>query len=264
MRSPSSTFDLRAALCEEVNEAIAALDRDAKAVHACRVKLKRARALARIGHVFAPGMAAVFNDTAREIMHELAIARNLAALSKAARKLAKRSKKRAKASLRCLSQALTEQRKAAGPPDLAAVETGLRDLLALAQVWPEASALQVRRGARYVARRARRAWRKGRDADASVEKRHEWRQREKDRLYVSSILGEAWPRRHRRARNERLVDLLGREHDLMLLTQRVENSPEFTGGGDNAEAAIEALQARRRQLLKRARRVAERLHSCRA
>ncbi len=88
MRSPGSAFDLREALCEEVRGAIQALeggDGGKKAVHAARVRLKRARALARVGHAFAPGLAAVFNDSARAIMSSLAEARNLAALAKAAR-----------------------------------------------------------------------------------------------------------------------------------------------------------------------------------
>ncbi|MBS0384058.1 MAG: CHAD domain-containing protein, partial [Proteobacteria bacterium] len=157
MRSPGASFDIRAALSEEVRAAAAALDDGASgAIHACRVRLKRAQALARVGHAFAPGLAAVFNNSARAIMDSLAEARNLAALSKAARKMAKRSGKPARTVLRTAGAALENARKAAAPIDLTAVDAALRDLLALAQVWPEASARQVKRGARYVARRARR------------------------------------------------------------------------------------------------------------
>ncbi|MBI3438606.1 MAG: CHAD domain-containing protein, partial [Proteobacteria bacterium] len=159
MRSPSSNFDLRTALSDEVRGALAELEHNngsGKAIHACRVRLKRARSLARVGYAFAPGLSAVFNDSARGIMRSLAEARNLAALAKAARMLAKRSKRRAAESLKAASRALEEAREQAAAVDLEAVNAGLRDLLALAQVWPEPSARQVKRGARRVARRARK------------------------------------------------------------------------------------------------------------
>lgn len=267
MRSPGSTFDLRAALSDEVRGALAELekgDSERKAVHACRVRLKRARSLARVGHAFAPGLSAVFNDSARGIMRSLAEARNLAALAKAARRLAKKSKKRAAAGLKSASDALESARAAAAPVDLAAVNTGLRDLLALAQVWPEASARQVKRGARRVARRARRAWRKGSDRDAPAERRHAWRQREKDRLYAAALMDGAWPGRRRRGANKRLVDRLGLEHDLMLLTQQLEASPSLAADEASGAAALKAVRARRKQLAKSARRVAARLHDGRA
>jgi hypothetical protein len=61
-----------------------------------------------------------------------------------------------------------------------------------------------------------------------------------------------------------LVALLGREHDLVLLTQKLEASPSLTGNEDSAVAALKALSAQRERLAKRARRVAGRLHSGRA
>jgi CHAD domain-containing protein len=266
MRSPGSTFDLRAALSDEVHGALSALEKgdDQKTVHACRVRLKRARSLARVGHAFAPGLSAVFNDSARGIMRSLAEARNLGALAKAARDLGKKSRKRAAVGLRAASEALEGAREVAAPVDLAAVNAGLRDLLALAQVWPEASARQVKRGARRVARRARKAWRRGSDPDALAEKRHEWRQREKDRLYAAALMDGVWPRPHRRGANKRLVDRLGREHDLMLLTQQLEASPSLAGDEASASAALKVLKARRKQLVERARRLATRLHAGRA
>jgi hypothetical protein len=267
MRSPGSTFDLRAALSDEVRGALAELEKgngERKAVHACRVRLKRARSLARVGHTFAPGLSAVFNDSARSIMCSLAEARDLSALAKAARGLAKKSKKRAAAGLKTASVALEGAREVAAPLDLAAANAGLRDLLALAQVWPEASSRQIKRGVRRVARRARKAWRKGSDRDAPAEKRHEWRQREKDRLYAAALMDGVWPGRHRRGASKRLVDRLGREHDLMLLTQRLEASPSLAGDEANATAALKVLRARRKRLAESAQRVAVRLHGGRA
>lgn len=269
MRSPGSPFDLREALSEEVRGAIQALegnDGKPKTVHAARVRLKRARALARVGHAFAPGLAGVFNDAARGIMGSLAEARNLAALAKTARGLAKQSKKRAAKALDAAREALEGARDLAAPVDYAAVNAGLRDLLALAQVWPEASARQVARGAQRVARRARKAWRKGHSNGAPEEKRHEWRQREKDRLYAAALLEDVWPHsrpvRHRA--NKKLVKALGREHDLALLGDKLEKQPALTGGDSEAVAALKALGRERKRLSSRARQIAARLHEGRA
>ncbi len=87
MRSPGPAFDLRAALTDELRGAIDELDaiqRDPKSVHRCRVRVKRARALARVGHACAPGLSTVFVDSARALMRNLALARDPAALSEAA------------------------------------------------------------------------------------------------------------------------------------------------------------------------------------
>jgi hypothetical protein len=269
MRSPGSAFDLREALCEEVRGAIQALesgDGAKKAVHAARVRLKRARALARVGHAFAPGLAAVFNDSARAIMGSLAEARDLAALAKAARDLAKQSRKRAAKAFEAAREALEGARDLAAPTDYAAVHAGLRDLLALAQVWPEASPRQIGRGAQHVARRARKAWRKGHSKGAPEEKRHEWRQREKDRLYAAALLDEAWPhsRPPRQRANKKLVKTLGREHDLGLLAAKLGALPAPSGEESNTAAALRALARERKRLSSRARRIAARLHEGRA
>ncbi|HYD71906.1 MAG TPA: CHAD domain-containing protein, partial [Candidatus Binatia bacterium] len=90
MRSPGSAFDLRAAMALELNAAMEELDSRGgpKALHRCRVRLKRARALARLGEVVAPGLASVFNESARSVMRTLAQAHDLVALADTARLLA--------------------------------------------------------------------------------------------------------------------------------------------------------------------------------
>src|SRR5690349_17515561 len=114
MRSPGATFDLRASLAEELREALTEIEGapSRKAVHRCRVRLKRARALARVGRAVAPGLAAVFNDSARAVMRSLAQARELAALADAARSVAKSSGKKRATALAHLADALDTQRRA--------------------------------------------------------------------------------------------------------------------------------------------------------
>ncbi|MCR6643789.1 MAG: hypothetical protein NVV62_04325 [Terricaulis sp.] len=87
MRPPDPAFDMRSALSAEIRAAQDVLDNgfSANAVHAARVRLKRARAIARIGGVGAPGLADVFDESARAAMRLMAAAREAAALASVAR-----------------------------------------------------------------------------------------------------------------------------------------------------------------------------------
>ena len=263
MRSPEQAFDLRAALREELRAALEEFDTadgDPKGVHRCRVRVKRARALARIGRSCAPGLSAVFNDSARTVMHQLAAARDLAALSEAARTLAERQPKKTKAALSAIAASLDDQRDALSVLDAESMRSGLRDLLALAEVWPEASSRQIRRGAKRVVRRARLARRSGCGSDEPA-RRHEWRKREKDRFYAASVLAEAWPAKRRRRLSEKLGAVLGDERDALLLLERVASHPSLAGDARNAERAVKALMRRRAKLGRRADELGKRLHA---
>ncbi len=263
MRSPEQAFDLRAALSEELRAAVEEFDNahgDPKGVHRCRVRVKRARALARVGTICAPGLSAVFNESARNVMRQLAAARDLAALSEAARALAERHNKKPARALAAIAERIDEERQALPDMNDDALRAGLKDLLALAQVWPEASARQIRRGARRVIRRARLARRHG---CGSVEpaNRHEWRKREKDRFYAASLLGHAWPTKRRRKLSEKLGAVLGEERDALLLLERVAAQPSLAGDERAAERAVKALMRRRSKLGQRADRLGARLHA---
>ena len=264
MRSPGATFQLRAALSDEIRGAmheLSATDARPKAVHRARVHLKRARALARLGRDCAPGLSAVFNESARAIMNVLAQSRDLAALSGAAREMGKRCTKKERRALNAVADTLDAQRSALAPINLEPVRAGLRDLLALAQVWPEASPRQIERGAERIARRARRARRRGRGKGIAA-RRHEWRKREKDRFYAVTLLGEAWPgdRKRRTKQGEKLGEILGRERDALLLMERLHVEPAAAGEVKAAERALAVLKRHRDRLGKRADRVGRRLH----
>ncbi|MEQ1818978.1 MAG: CHAD domain-containing protein [Terricaulis sp.] len=255
MRSPGPAFDLRTALTDELRGAIDELDTiqsDPKAVHRCRVQVKRARALARVGHACAPGLSTVFVDSARALMRNLALARDPAALSEAAHIAARKGGKRATRAFETVAHAIDET--AASHPSLnvEAARAGLKDLLALAQVWPEASHRQIRRGAKRLDRRARRARRRGL---ASVDPvvRHKWRSREKDRFFAASILGgEAWPGKRRRKTGEKIGDALGGERDALLLMERLVAEPELAGEQRDLVRALKRLNRRRAKLARRA------------
>lgn len=264
MRSPEPTFDLQAALTEEVRAAIDALGDEAparpKAVHRCRVRLKRARALARIGRAGAPGLSKVFRDSARTVMHTLEQARDLAALAEAARKIAQSADKKSAAVLEATARQLDEERDAITPIDVPAVQSSLRDLLAIAQVWPQLSPRQLRAGAKRIRRRARRARTAGK-ASRQPERRHAWRRREKDRLYAVTVLGRSWPGKRRIGLSGRLSDTLGHERDALLLTSRLESKPDAAGDAKAAKRARRLVKRASRKLAKRADRLGAKIHA---
>jgi hypothetical protein len=256
MRSPGPSFDLRAALRAEVRAALDELDTgfsDPKAVHRTRVRLKRARALARVGRISAPGLAEVFNDSARACMHALAPVRDANALAEAARNAARKEGKKAG---KALSRAADRLAMTPTAFDMDTVHTGLKDLLALAQVWPDASQRQIRRGAERIARRAKRA-RKHAIGAAAADVRHTWRKREKERLYVADILGPSWPRGRKRRATTRLTDTLGHERDARLLAERLQDS--VANDDASAARAVRALKRRGRKLAARADKIGRKL-----
>ncbi len=261
MRSPGSAFNLRAALTHELRAAAAELEKSEskpKAIHRARVRLKRARALARVGRACAPGLSDVFNDSARAVMRTLAEARDLAALAEAARKSAESADKREATALKAIAEEIDAERAAIGAPDLESVRGGLRDLVALAQVWPEASVRQIERGANRLIRKARIARRRASDA-SNPERRHHWRKREKDRLFAASLLEDAWPTRRRRKLGAKLGDILGDERDTLLLIEHVLNAPSCDG--KTGKRALNALQRRFAKLSARANDLGARVHA---
>lgn len=253
MRSPGAAFDLRAAMTQELNAAMEELDSHGgpSELHRCRVRLKRARALARLGRVVAPGLASVFNESARSVMQTLAQAHDLVALANTARLIAETVSHKKAEALVGAADALDAARDALPDFDSHGVRAGIKDLVALAQVWPEPSARQIREGAKRIAKRARRTRRRGRRA-AEASLRHEWRKREKDRLYAVMLMEGAWPRRRRRKQSEILGHLLGLERDALLLIERLDAEPSLAGDPSNSTRARRALSKYCGSLRKRA------------
>lgn len=263
MRSPGPAFDLRASLAEELRAAIEELETSEgrrKGLHRCRVRVKRARALARAGRACAPGLSAVFNDSARGVMRMLAQQRELAALSDAARTIAQDARKQEASALHSIADALELERAATPGLDIEAARNGLRDLLALAQVWPEASTRQIRHGGARIIKRARRARKRGYNAD-EPQLRHKWRKREKDRYYGALLLGAAWPKPRRRKLGKKLGEILGDERDTLLLIERLRREPSLASMFDNVTPrAIKALKRHYRKLARHADALGARLH----
>lgn len=193
-------------------------------------------------------------------MNSLALTRELTALADTARAAAKgQSKKRARALL-AAAEALEAERAALPRLDVEAARTGINDLLSLAQVWPEPSARQIKKGAKRLARKARDAFSEGR-GEKEITARHEWRKREKDRLFAVMLLEGAWPEKRRQRRCERVGDLLGKERDTLLLGQRIAANPDLAGTPKSAKRARRALGKRAGRLSRQADRLGKRLHA---
>lgn len=263
MRGTAEAFDLRAALQAELAAAqdALALSDTAQAVHRCRVCVKRARALARVGAIGAPGLAGLFNDAARALMADLSAARDVAALRDCAKAEARKAGPQAAVALERTAKSLARQMESAPLPDGEAVAAQLRDLVALANVWPEPSPAQVARGVKRVIKRARKAFKRARGS-AKAARRHRWRKREKDRLYAAQLTGAAWPEKvkRRRGRAQTLTRALGGERDLLLLIERLEREPALAGGGKAAAVALGALITVRNRRAKKADRLGAKVH----
>ncbi len=253
MRSPAPAFDVRTALTAEIRSVQASLAAPltAKGVHAGRVGLKRARAIARIGRDGAPGLAAVFDESARAAMRLLAETRANAALAAAAREAAKTQGRKAGAALAVAADRIEFAGGAETPSLRETLAGALKDLHALAHVWPEASERQIARAVEAILGRVRRARRRGL-ASGDPDARHKWRRREKERLYAAEALGADWPRPRQLKRAARVCDALGKERDTLLLLARIETQDLPANAEPAPEAALKALRKRAKHWRRRA------------
>jgi hypothetical protein len=263
-RGADAPFDVRDAMASQIKAALAACvaeHLDEKSVHECRVHLKRARALARVGQFAAPGLFDVFNDVARDVMHALSAARDLAALAKAARDLAASSGPHRRQALLACAKTLDRERADLAPIETDKVRASLRDLIALTKVWPDVTDAHVRQGAAKIARRARKAYRQGYRAKRA-ELRHAWRKREKDRLYVVDLLSAHWPKdlAKRRASSRALAECLGKEREVLLLIEKLNANPALAGNAKATARALKASAKSGRHLRKTARKLGAKLH----
>jgi CHAD domain-containing protein len=140
-----------------------------------------------------------------------------------------------------------------GGADHANVVTALVGVRERVAVWPlpEAEGPEVLAdGLRRVYSKARRAWRAA-ERKPTDERLHELRKRSKDVWHCGQLLSDVGSKRVRklRRRAHRLADVLGEDHDLAVLVERAEASPELFGEGELS--ALTELVKRRRRVLQR-------------
>jgi CHAD domain-containing protein len=247
---------------------------DKEAVHDTRKALKRLRALVRLlreelGEQQYRREHAILRDAARRLAGardaEVMVGTLDALLRRHPRELGRRRQ-------------LLELRKRLVAERVAAERATLGDRATRGEVLRELSGLRERArqwdlpqrpGIALVERDLRRIYRDGRKrkrllarakGSGSARAAHAWRKRVKDLRYAAEILGQR-PLAHRA---DRLAELLGEEHDLVLLTGLLPPPGRAPLQGKRGRRARKSLLARiarrRRRLRKRALREGERLY----
>jgi CHAD domain-containing protein len=243
---------------------------DKEAIHDTRKALKRLRALVRLlraelGENQYKREHAILRDAARRLAGardaEVMVGTLDALLERHPRKLARRRP------LIELRKQLVAERAAAERATLGASTTRgevLRELSGLrarAEQWQ----LPERPGIALVERDLQRIYRDGRERKRRVNgggahAAHAWRKRVKDLRYAAEILGQ----RQLARRADRLAELLGEEHDLVVLASLLPPAGRapFKGkrGKRARKAILERIAHRRRRLRKRALREGERVY----
>jgi hypothetical protein len=270
--------EVRAAAGGELENAIAALVERPKGlhegIHTARKHVKRVRALYRLIAGQTPDFQRQENTRLRDMVHSLATFRNGEALVEVGRYLQDTATDNSEAAaLARVTETLTARRDwlARAETDLeakteAAVATCREALAALESVrlsrGRRASADLLKKGWRRTGRRAAEALAKC-HMEAHAGQFHELRKRCQDYWMQHALLRELWPSamlaKLKEARS--LVDILGRYHDLTVLSGVVDHERELFSRGDDLATLLEAITSRQESCRREALSVAERVLS---
>jgi CHAD domain-containing protein len=258
-RAPVSGRGFRAKLRREVAEACRCLDGalSPEAVHAARLALKRARALARVGEAWAARAAADFHREAQALLGALGTRRDADVQHQTVLQVDRTAPLKLRAELRALAFRGAGRRRVAEGIRVEDLRVAARKLRALAEGWPRTPRGGLVAGIARVIRRARRGWTSARGT-SDARARHRWRRREKERLHVAQLLSAAWPTevRQRLRVNRKLDAALGEEHDLVLLQLRL----QARASGRTPRSGRRHLGSRIESLRRRAEALGRALH----
>ncbi|MGF9563248.1 CHAD domain-containing protein [Neorhizobium sp. JUb45] len=273
---PSEPFagEIRRVTEKQLNKAIALLeekpDGQHKAIHDARKRFKRVRALYRLIEPDAKAFRKVENARIRDIAHTLSAARDATALVETTEYLVSAAISAEEiAALTFASNALIARR-----DRIVADETDLDDKItnAIGQCHAAIDALptlDLGDSAGKAAKCLGKAWRKQRDAAASAlaachahpeaDVFHELRKAGQTYWMHLSLLGDLWPSAMRAKHDDAkyLVEILGHEHDLSVLTQLINEQPELFGNGDTMARLLGAVIAKQQMLRSQALEVAD-------
>ncbi|HEX2147214.1 MAG TPA: CHAD domain-containing protein [Pseudorhizobium sp.] len=263
------TAEFRAVARRQLEQAIHFLqdqpDGPHEAIHDARKKFKRLRALYRLIQSDAREFRNRENERLRETAKSLSTVRDATALVETVSYLAGEAGSPEEfAALNTASTALLERRdriaseEADLPAKIDAAIVACRDAI------NALDDLELDDAPRKTARRLAKAWRKqlsraaadlvaceeGADAEAF----HDLRKVGQTYWMHLSLLSDIWPTAMRAKQREAkaLVDILGHEHDLSVLTQVVNENPELFGDSDSLALLIGAIIARQQDLRQRA------------
>ncbi len=230
----------------------------ADAVHEARLHLKKARSLLRLARPALDDTYVRENARLRDVAHQLSSQRDAQAMIEAVAKLSAHAEHQWGCSgdpltlLRTIRDHLVGQQAAEQRDALEEVMPELTGALSAAADEVERWAACVEDGDAIMAgfagsyRRGRRALRRAL-RQTTPENLHEWRKESKYHRYQVRLFQDAWPTvfEARYAELKRLSDLLGDDHDLVVLCQRVsDESP--ASFDDAASGGFRQVIARRR------------------
>ena len=259
------TAEFRSVAQSQLKQAIRFLEEQPdgphEAIHDARKKFKRVRALYRLIHSDAKEFRQRENERIRLVAKTLSTVRDATALVETVDYLASEATSPEEfAALTFASKALTERRDriASEESDLPAKMSGA------AKVCRDAiealDDLDLDDSPRKTARRLSKAWRKelsraaadlvACEEGAEAEAYHDLRKVGQTYWMHLSLLSDLWPSAMRAKQREAktLVDLLGHEHDLSVLTQVVNENPDLFGDSDTLALLIGAIIARQQEL----------------
>jgi CHAD domain-containing protein len=266
---------LRDAIREQIRHAADCLrtgkDRDpVEAVHEARKSIKKARSALRLarrpvgGRTYRAEMRAL-----RDVGRELSGSREADVMVQTLDKLTDRAVGRIpKTGLKTLRAQLAEQAqrsRAGATRNRAVLARRLEEIDERAQAWPLDGCDWP--AVRKAMRRSYRAGRRGLGAieqDPTTEGLHEWRKRVKDLWYHQRLVRDLWPELMKREASEahELTEILGDDHDLAVLrAMLVEDRDAAATTPADLEPLVEAIDARRAELLAEARRLGRRLYA---
>lgn len=236
-----------------------------EAVHDARKKLKRVRALYRLMQSDAKAFRRRENDRIRDMARSLSVVRDATALVETVDYLASEATSPDElAALHFASRALIVRRDRIAheesdlPAKMAAAAQTCRDAIDALQE------LHLDDSPRKTARRLAKAWRKqlsraaadlvACEEGAEAEAFHDLRKVGQTYWMHLSLLSDIWPSAMRAKQREAkaMVDLLGHEHDLSVLTEVVNESPELFGDSETLACLIGAIIARQQELRQKA------------
>lgn len=273
---PSEAFsgEIRRVTEKQLNKAIALLeekpDGQHKAIHDARKRFKRVRAIYRLIEPDAKAFRKTENARIRDVAQTLSAARDATALVETTEYLVGDATSAEEiAALTFASNALIALR-----DRIVADETDIEDKItaAIDQCHAAADALQtldLGDSAGKAAKCLGKAWRKQRGAAASAlaachahpeaDVFHNLRKAGQTYWMHLSLLGDLWPSAMRAKHDDakHLVEILGHEHDLSVLTQLINEQPELFGNGDTMARLLGAVIAKQQTLRSQALDIAD-------
>ncbi|MFB9947422.1 CHAD domain-containing protein [Rhizobium puerariae] len=261
----SFTAEFRSVAESQLSRAIHLLEKQPdgphEAIHDARKKFKRVRALYRLVQPDAREFRRRENARIRDMAMTLSAVRDATALVETVDYLASQAVSAEEmAALAFASKTLTKRRDRIAseehdlPAKMAAAVDTCREAIGATE------GLELDNDPRKTAKRLAKAWRKQRlrahgalsacEEHADAEAYHELRKCGQTYWMHLSLLDDIWPSamlaKQRQAKE--LVDLLGHEHDLSVLTGLVNESPELFGDSDTLALMLGAIIARQQAL----------------